>query len=138
MGEPAVAVETTCAVFPPTLMVLASCCALSSVSSAAKETVNPDCGALAVGGTVLAVSPGAGEEAVLDAVELAASPIPALSPGKVTGWSSPRARGLKPSHAKKYQKSLAPPATVDLTRSFSGSTSVTSLEPSSARFPFGV
>src|SRR6266550_2245798 len=137
MGAPDVVVVTTCAVTPPTLMVFASCCAFSAVSSAANETVNPDVEGCTTGGAgVVSGVIGAGE--VLEAVELAARES-VVSPGNVTGWSRPCARGRKPSHAKKYQNSLAPPTTVDLTAvSFSGSSSLTSFSPSSASSPSGV
>src|SRR5437868_3388985 len=136
MGEPDVAVVTTCAVTPPTLMVFASCCALSSVSSAANETVNPEVGCTAGGGGAVSGVIGAGD--VLEAVELAVRES-LISPGNVTGWSRPCARGRKPSQAKKYQNSLAPPTTVDLTAvSFSGSSRLTSFSPSSASSPSGV
>src|SRR6266516_2547759 len=122
-------------------MVLASCCAFSSLSKAANETVKPVDVGLTLGGLVVgALSSGGGLEGMLlDAVELAVSESPSvLSPGNVTGWSRPRGLGRNPSHAKKYQKSFAPAATVDLTSSFSGSTSTTSFAPSSARLPSGV
>src|SRR5437773_7197192 len=102
-------------------MVLASCCALSSLSKAAKETVNPPEAGLTLGGPVVgAVSSAGGPEGVPPgAVELAISESPSvLSPGNVTGWSRPCGLGRNPSHAKKYQKSFAPAATVDLTASF--------------------
>src|SRR5204863_855681 len=102
----------------------------------AKETVNPAVAGWAgpVGVVVSAVS---GVDGVVDAVELAVRESVA-SPGKVTGWSSPWARGRNPFHSKKYQKSFAPPCTVDLRVSFSGSSNCTSVSPSTASSPSGV
>src|SRR5207244_2565478 len=71
IGEPAVVVETTWAEFPATLIVFASCCAFSSLSSAANETVNPADGGLAVGAAALVSrTVTVDDEAVLDAVDL--------------------------------------------------------------------
>src|ERR1700675_101062 len=136
---PAVVVETTWAALPPTLMVFASSCALSSVRRAANETVNPAEAGFVTGGTTAAAVSCVAGGFVIAPVELADSEsFGAPSPGKVTGWSSPCGRGRNPSQAKKYQKSFAPPATVDLTSSFSGSTKVTSFALSRASLPSGV
>src|ERR1700737_3149109 len=141
IGEHAVVVETTCAAFPLTLMVLAICCAFSSLRSAAKETVNPVGEVTAVAGArVVSRTVGAGRGAPApDGVELAESESRCkLSLGNVTGWSRPFGRGLKPSQAKKYQKSFPPPAKVDFTLSFSGSANETSFPLRRASIPSGV
>ena len=77
-------VDTTWAEFPATLIVLASCCALSSLSRAAKETVKPADGGLAVGGAALVSRTAAVDDAfVLEAV--GTKPSESLSLGNVTG-----------------------------------------------------
>ena len=80
-------VVTTCAATLLTLIVDASCCALSSLSSAANETVK-----LADGGVGLVVTDagvlsarGGVTEGVVELVELAVNESPTLSEGKVTG-----------------------------------------------------
>jgi len=79
-----VVVDTTWAEFPATLIVLASCCALSSLNRAAKETVNPADGGLTVGGAALVSCKAAVDDAlVLEAV--GRKPSESLSLGNVTG-----------------------------------------------------
>ena len=123
-----------------TLMVFASCCALSSVRSAANETVESGRGRLCSrrdgGRGSVRHAGGWSVRVCLDAVELRRERVGRRpSPGNVTGLIEslrPRTESIPREEVPEILRSFSPQRSIER-RAFPGSTKVTSFAASSAR-----